>query len=80
MQKKNTNDNIAEYVHDGSNEENADKVDSDDESQLSSRKTLSEIQNISIPLKRSEEELELAKNVKLKFVKCTNITINIAKE
>ena len=80
MQKENTSDNTAGYVYDDSNEEDADKVDSDDESYLSSRKTFSEIQNISIPLKRSDEDLELAKNVKLKFVKCTNITINIAKE
>ena len=51
-----TNDNVAEYVHEDDNEENINKVDSDnDESHVSSRKTLSEIQNISIPLKRKDE-------------------------
>jgi len=54
--------------------------DSDDGSYLSSRKALSEIQNITIPLKRKDENLDLAKNVKLKFVNCVNITINITKE
>ncbi|GBC26019.2 zinc finger MYM-type protein 2-like [Rhizophagus irregularis DAOM 181602=DAOM 197198] len=43
-------------------------------------KTLSEIQNISIPLKRKDKNLELAENFKLKFIKCANITINITKE
>jgi len=57
-----------------------DQVNSDDEFHLLSRKTLSEIQNIAVPLKRKDENLDLVKNVKLKFVKCVNITINITKE
>jgi hypothetical protein len=57
-----------------------DQVNSDDESHLLSRKTLSEIQNITVPLKRKDENLDLIKNVKLKFIKCANITINITKE
>jgi hypothetical protein len=58
-----------------------DKIDSDNESHLSSRKLFAEIQNVSTPLKRKNENLlELAKSVKLKFVKCENITINITKE
>lgn len=57
-----------------------DQVNSNDESHLLSRKTLSEIQNITVPLKRKDENLDLIKNVKLKFIKCANITINITKE
>ncbi|CAB4398762.1 unnamed protein product [Rhizophagus irregularis] len=73
-------DNIAGYVHEDSDEENINKVDSNNEFHSSSRKTLSEIQNISIPLKRKDKNLELAENFKLKFIKCANITINITKE
>ncbi|CAB4494414.1 unnamed protein product [Rhizophagus irregularis] len=73
-------DNIARYVHEDSDEENINKVDSNNEFHSSSRKTLSEIQNISIPLKRKDKNLELAENFKLKFIKCANITINITKE
>ena len=82
MWKEKTSDNIAGYVYEDkdSNEENIDKVNSDNESYISSRKMLSEIQNISISLKCKDENLELAKNVKCKFVKCANITIKIIKE
>lgn len=67
-------------MHEDSDEENINKVDSNNEFHSSSRKTLSEIQNISIPLKRKDKNLELAENFKLKFIKCANITINITKE
>ena len=70
------------YVHEDkdSNEENIDKVNSNNVSHISLRKTLSEIQNISISLKCKDENLELDKNVKCKFVKYANITIKIIKE
>ena len=55
-------------------------MDSDNGSHLSSRKIFSEIQNVSTPLKHKNENLlELTKSVKLKFIKCENITINITK-
>lgn len=55
MQKEKTSDNTTGCVHENNDEENIDEIDSNGKSHLSSRKTLSEIQNISIPLKRKDD-------------------------
>jgi hypothetical protein len=82
--------NANEEDNNTSKEDNSKKQDGDnsiekdphfnDKSYLLPRKTLTEVQNVMNPLKRKNNKLELANDIKLKFVKCSNITINIAKE
>jgi hypothetical protein len=62
-------------------EESAEDLNTDQNTENSSfqkseTEPLTEIQNITIPLKRKDDLID---NFHLKFVKCSNITINITK-